>query len=272
MIKHNFSITDIFVSAWESTKKNAWFLFIVTIAAGAIMGATSRIPVISQLIGFVISISVTTVSLMIVHDKTPDYEDLLKSFKNYKIVWHYFLASILYIITIFIPILIGVMGGVDIILGYLPKLLSFIPIVSILIFTIPSIYLAVHLIFVFIFAFPGIYLAVRLQFYKFLVIEDENLGPVDALKKSMKMTDGHFWKLLGFMFSLIILNILGVLLFKVGLLITIPVSMIASTYLYKKLLPTTNNDTVHHEEVKAETEEATEPTQEETVKSEEVQQ
>lgn len=227
MIKHNFSITDIFVSAWESTKKNAWFLFIVTIAAGAIMGATSRIPVISQFVSFIISISVMTVSLVIVHGKTPNYDDLLKSFKNHKIMWHYFLASILCALIVLV--------------GFIALIL------------------------------PGIYLAVRLQFYKLLIIENEDLSPVDALKKSMEMTDGHFWNLLGFTFAVIILNILGALFFMVGLLITIPVSMIASAYLYKKLLPVAHHHTNHHEET--ETTSTVEPTQEtEVVKSEEVQQ
>ena len=89
---------------------------------------------------------------------------------------------------------------------------------------------------------PGMYLAVRLSFYKFIVVENENMNTFDVLKKSMEITKGHFWKIFWFTIILFLLNMLGAMLFFVGLIITIPVSMLASTLLYKKLLP---QDTAH---------------------------
>jgi uncharacterized membrane protein len=82
---------------------------------------------------------------------------------------------------------------------------------------------------------PGLYLAVRLGFYKFIVVEHPTMSATDALKESMRVTKGHFWKIIGFILAAIILNILGAMVFLVGLVITIPVTVIANAYLYKKL-------------------------------------
>jgi uncharacterized membrane protein len=95
---------------------------------------------------------------------------------------------------------------------------------------------------------PGIYLATRLKFYLYFILEDENLGPMDALKKSMDATKGIFWKLFGWNLLLALINIGGLLLLGVGLLVTLPVTIIAYTHLYRKLsaaVPHQHHDAVH---------------------------
>ena len=205
MIKHNFTISEIFNSAWTKTKEHAWFLFRTFLALGVIAGISSFIPIFSSIVDFFIGIALIAVSLVIVRGGTPTLNDFTKSFKTAKIFWHYALATLLFI-------LITVLGLIALVL-------------------------------------PGIYLATRLQFYRFLIVDNQSMGPVEALKKSMEMTKGHFWKLLGFMVVIILFNILGALLLLVGLLITIPVSVLASTYLYERLLTP-----VHHEHVTHHTE------------------
>lgn len=103
-------------------------------------------------------------------------------------------------------------------------------------------FMIIVLLGLFVFLIPGIYLAIRLQFYKFLIIENGNVRPVEALKESMRMTKGHFWDLLGFMIVILIMNLIGVIPFGLGLIITIPLTIVASAVLYKKLLP-------HHQHV-----------------------
>lgn len=90
---------------------------------------------------------------------------------------------------------------------------------------------------------PGIYLAVRLQFALYFIVENENTKPIEALKKSMAITKGMFWKLFGFLLVFILINIAGALLLGVGLFITLPVTTIAYTHLYKKL----SSHAHHHE-------------------------
>jgi Trk-type K+ transport system membrane component len=82
---------------------------------------------------------------------------------------------------------------------------------------------------------PGIYFAVQFQFYSYIIVEHKDMKPVDALKKSFAITKGHFWKIFGFTFITVIVNLLGLLALGVGLLITLPVTAIAYARLYRKL-------------------------------------
>jgi uncharacterized membrane protein len=82
---------------------------------------------------------------------------------------------------------------------------------------------------------PGIYFAFRLKFAAYLVI-DKNLGPVEAIKKSWKMTKGNVWNLFFFGILLGLINILGFICLLVGLFITVPLSMLATAFVYRKLL------------------------------------
>lgn len=81
---------------------------------------------------------------------------------------------------------------------------------------------------------PGIYLALRLQFYSYYIV-DKNAGALDSLRMSWKVTDKNVINIFLFMLLIIGINILGALALLVGLLITIPVSFIAVTLLYRKL-------------------------------------
>lgn len=81
---------------------------------------------------------------------------------------------------------------------------------------------------------PGIIFGIRLQFATYLVI-DKNMGISDALKKSWDMTRGKTINLFQFGILLFLVNLVGFLALIVGLLITIPLSMVATAYVYRKL-------------------------------------
>jgi len=80
---------------------------------------------------------------------------------------------------------------------------------------------------------PGVFVAVRLSMVRFEVID--GAGIRESLNKSWALTEGHFWRLFLFMLALIVLNVLGALAFMVGLLISIPVTMLAYAHVYQKL-------------------------------------
>lgn len=82
---------------------------------------------------------------------------------------------------------------------------------------------------------PGIYFAIKYYFVLYLVV-DKNMGPIEALKKSGKITQNVMLELLYLVVALIVLNIAGFLLFGIGLLVTIPISMVATAHIYKKLV------------------------------------
>ena len=81
---------------------------------------------------------------------------------------------------------------------------------------------------------PGIIAMVGLMFVKYLVM-DRQLGPVEAIKESWRITKGNRWNLFGFMLVVMLLNIAGALAFMVGLLVTVPLTMLAMVYAYRTL-------------------------------------
>jgi len=82
---------------------------------------------------------------------------------------------------------------------------------------------------------PGIYLGIKLHFYSYFIV-DKKLGPIEALKESSRITQGTKWQLFLFVLVMGLLNIAGALALFVGLLITIPITMMAYAYVYRKLL------------------------------------
>jgi len=84
---------------------------------------------------------------------------------------------------------------------------------------------------------PGVIAMLGLMFTSYLIV-DRGMGPIEAIKESWRMTKGHKGKLLLFALALIGLNILGFLALIVGLIVTVPISMLAMTHVYRKLAAT----------------------------------
>jgi uncharacterized membrane protein len=81
---------------------------------------------------------------------------------------------------------------------------------------------------------PGIYLAIKFQYYTYLII-DKNLGPVEALKESSRLTQGNIWNL--FLFDILagLVTLLGYIVLFVGVLVSAPVAIIAAAFVYRTL-------------------------------------
>ena len=199
MSTHNFTVKETFKEGWDLTLKHGWFLLCVFVAVGVIMSAVAAIPFFAMIVNTFVGVIITTLSLRIASGYTPTYKDLLTNLEEYKVVWHYFLVSLLYSVVV----IVGLVA----------------------------------------FILPGIYLATRLQFYKFIVIEHPDMGIVDIFKLSNTYSIGHFWQLFAFLILIIMLNIVGALFFGVGLLITVPLTLIANAVIYKKLANKHNTPT-----------------------------
>jgi uncharacterized membrane protein len=94
-----------------------------------------------------------------------------------------------------------------------------------------GIMVAIGLIFLVI---PGIYLAVKYQFYDYLII-DKGMGPVQSIKSSGVLTEGVKWNLVLFWLMLAGINILGMLALGLGLIATVPITWLATAYVYRRL-------------------------------------
>jgi uncharacterized membrane protein len=82
---------------------------------------------------------------------------------------------------------------------------------------------------------PGIIWSVKYQFAPFLIV-DRNIGIKEAFHESAGITSGVKWELFVFFLMVVGINLLGLMAFAVGLLITLPATMIAYTFVYRKLL------------------------------------
>lgn len=79
---------------------------------------------------------------------------------------------------------------------------------------------------------PGIILAIAFIPVPYLVLE-RKLGPIEALKESWRITKGHRWQIALLLGALLGLNLLGLLALVVGLLVTVPISALATVHAYR---------------------------------------
>jgi len=81
---------------------------------------------------------------------------------------------------------------------------------------------------------PAVYTSIRLQFYDYFLIDNE-VGAIEAMKKSINITNGYTGDLfvLGAILSTIVL--ISMIPLMVGLLISIPLTIMVNTSVYLKL-------------------------------------
>jgi hypothetical protein len=87
---------------------------------------------------------------------------------------------------------------------------------------------------------PGIIWALQFYFYDYFIV-DKGLGPIDALKRSSAITRGIKGDLFVFFLMLLGINLLGALCLLIGLFATIPTTMVAIAFVYRKLLAHAEN-------------------------------
>jgi uncharacterized membrane protein len=82
---------------------------------------------------------------------------------------------------------------------------------------------------------PGFILLIKCQFYGYLVV-DKGMGPLESLKRSFAITRGNFWNLA--LFDLLVLGIcsLGILAFLIGLFVALPITLMATVFVYRFLI------------------------------------
>ncbi len=81
---------------------------------------------------------------------------------------------------------------------------------------------------------PGVYLYVRWQFFSVLIV-DKNLGPIKALKESWRLTTNHVWDSFLLLLITVILTFSGALFYGIGLIFTLPFTMICLSMFYRTL-------------------------------------
>ncbi len=81
---------------------------------------------------------------------------------------------------------------------------------------------------------PGIIWGIKFQYFSYFIV-DKEMGPIEALKASSKITKGSIWNIFLLRILLCLINIGGALLLGIGLLATVPIAMMAEVHVFRKL-------------------------------------
>jgi uncharacterized membrane protein len=204
MTRIGFSKNEAIRFGWQTMKRNFWFFIGLLILAGAIKSVPGAIS------------------------------ELIKEKNSYLV----FLVSL--IGQVLLSIIID-LGLIKISLNFCDKLKSKIGDLFSqyrLFFRVlfaRILYSLICLLGIIFFIIPGIYLGIRFWFYSYFIV-DKKVGVIESLRKSWRITKGGVWNLFLFNLLLLGLNLLGMHFFLIGLLATIPTTMVAMAFVYRKLL------------------------------------
>lgn len=81
---------------------------------------------------------------------------------------------------------------------------------------------------------PGIIWGIKYSYFGFLIV-DKRCRATEALRQSAALTQGAKWQLFLLGLAFFGINLLGALCFGIGLLVTIPVTWLASAFVYRRL-------------------------------------
>lgn len=82
---------------------------------------------------------------------------------------------------------------------------------------------------------PLILIVLKFQFVNYIIV-DKGVNVFAAFRLSNEITKGLLYDLFFFMVAIFIINLLGAFVFLIGLLITIPISIVAITVVYRELI------------------------------------
>jgi uncharacterized membrane protein len=228
------NLGEAFSFAWQEFRRR----FVFFTGAAAVILAINILPsllfdrgdtgagiveFIMSLVSLALALGLIQMAIKVVRNQEPVFNDFNEGFRKF---WHALLAYILYGLALLIPTILIVAGSF---LGFL-EFLSMVGDGGNL-----DGLLIISLILIIAGIVAGIYLVLRFLLFQFAIIGDD-YKPLDSLKRSAELTKGVKWSLLGFVILAALLNILGAIPFGLGLLITIPLTVIAQAHIYQQLV------------------------------------
>jgi len=88
--------------------------------------------------------------------------------------------------------------------------------------------------YLFLYFLPCFYMWIKIQFFPYFIISKE-MGAIEALKKSYEITEGQSLTLVLFFITLIMINLVGLIPLGLGLVFTIPFSLVATGVMFTAL-------------------------------------
>ena len=102
-----------------------------------------------------------------------------------------------------------------------------LPYLALVLLSVPKVVLAILII-------PALFVSLVFGFALYLVV-DTGRGPIEAMKESARITQGHRLRIFLLLLAVVGVNIVGAVALLVGLFVTIPVTVLAMVHAYRTL-------------------------------------
>jgi uncharacterized membrane protein len=187
---------------WDTVKANIGFFIALLVVA-------FLIQVIPRVIGEVI------------YDRLP-----LVSLVLYLIATVLEIVVSLGLIKVSVNFCDGIKGKLDDLLSSFHLVLQY--------FAAALVYFLIVIAGLFLLVVPGVIWFIKYSLFPYFIV-DQKMGPIEAIKASGKATSGAKFQLFLFWLLLGLMNLGGLLALGIGLIVTIPVTMVSYAYVYRKL-------------------------------------
>ena len=227
---NNFSIKEALRHGWALFKSHKKTLALASLIYLIITNANVEDLAENSFIKFILFAAIGIVSLLVqigwykmlfkILDNTPT--GVKELFQHTVLFFRYVKALVLYMVIIALPVIISaaivfaILGGEFEYQGFSPG------------------WAAALVLGIAAFA-TSTYLGIKYNFSTIIVIDQKEVGIIEAFKKSAHMTRGVKWKLIGLFITIVLVNLLGLLVLIVGVLASHPASMLAHLSIYRKL-------------------------------------
>jgi uncharacterized membrane protein len=217
------SVTECLSDGWRAFQRDpvlgscTWLVFFI-------VGPVEAIPFVGWLIGFLFNGAVcggsARLAMRIVESKSPRLEDLFVPFRTW---WRYLLPQVLLFLMaavllcpFLVPLALAPWG----------------------IHEDPSPLVIILSACLFLVAFPFMMLiGIRFGMWGYLLADSPRVGALASLSRSWEITSGSFLRLVGLSLLCGLIQVVGVACLVVGLLVTIPVALLAFAAAYVRLRP-----------------------------------
>jgi hypothetical protein len=220
---HHLSIEESIRFGWQKTRAHSTLIFqtlltlfgvqiaqqvVSRVLGGTLEGALASAALV--VVSIVVGVGFTLITLRIAKGQHAAYQDLVPPVN----VWVAYLAA---------NIIAAIVSAVPLVAALVVCLVAYIllPAAGALAVTVVAAVAAVV---------AALYFTLRYAFVRFAILEDTEI--IKSLRTSAHLSEGRKWWLLGFVVVVLLLNLLGAILLLVGLLVTIPVTMIAYAHVY----------------------------------------
>jgi len=225
-MEHHLSIEESIRFGWVKTREHSTLIFkalltlfgvqiaeqiVARVLVGTLEGAVAA--VILLVLTVVLAIGFTNIVLKLAEGKHATYQDLVPPLA----VWLSYLGAALLAVLISVLPLLAALLVCLVAIATLPQMLA----MGVCVFVAAAALVA------------SVYLGLRYAFVRFAILDDTDI--IKSLRTSAHLSKGIKWWLIAFTIVIVLLNLLGALLFLVGLLVSMPVTLFAFAHVYVKM-------------------------------------